>query len=88
MNNNSLVKKLQVTVIYREWEPINDGHETTIREERVKTFPTKNEALKSVNAFIEDKPANCPWIHRTAYIIPEANGEETADFAIGDRYYS
>ncbi len=78
-----------ITVIYRRWHPVNDGHETTIDEETVKTFLTKEEALKSANDFLDERDDDYPYHYRTAYIIPEtADGEKTAEFAIGDRYYS
>lgn len=77
------------TVIYRRWHPVNDGHETTIDEETVKTFLTKEEALKSATAFIENTEADASWVRHTAYIVPRnADGEKTAEFAIGDDYYS
>ena len=77
------------TVIYRKWQSLNDGHETAIIDERVKTFPTKDEAVKSATAFIENTEADASWVRHTAYIIPgNADGEKTAEFAIGDDYYS
>ena len=76
-------------VIYRKWQSLNDGHETTIIDERVKTFPTKDEAVKSATAFIENTEADASWVRHTAYIVPgNVNGEKTAEFAIGDDYYS
>ena len=91
MLNNSLVKILSeiTVVIYRKWETLNDGHETAIIDERVKTFPTKDEAVKSATSFIENTEADASWVRHTAYIIPgNADGEKTAEFAIGDDYYS
>ena len=77
------------TVIYRKWQSLNDGHETAIIDERVKTFPTKDEAVKSATAFIENTEADASWVRHTAYIIPgNVDGEKTAEFAIGDDYYS
>lgn len=77
------------TVIYRKWQSLNDGHETAIIDERVKTFPTKDEAVKSATAFIENTEADASWVRHTAYIIPgNADGEKTSEFAIGDDYYS
>ena len=77
------------TVIFRKWQSLNDGHETTIIDERVKTFPTKDEAVKSATTFIENTEADASWVRHTAYIVPEnADGEKTAEFAIGDDYYS
>lgn len=77
------------TVIFRKWQSLNDGHETTIINERVKTFPTKDEAVKSATAFIENTEADASWVRHTAYIVPRnADGEKTAEFAIGDDYYS
>lgn len=77
------------TVIFRKWQSLNDGHETTIIDERVKTFPTKDEAVKSATTFIENTEADASWVRHTAYIVPRnADGEKTAEFAIGDDYYS